>query len=295
MLADDAGDRFATRLSQFRLAGAIGCGHGEPVGIHGTAYALGTLNLLTASRLCRLNDIFALRDWNIEELLHPRTLLPRWPARYSHHSWRVSHWIGGVPSILKSLWTLVPFLAKQNKLPTVEGVLERADSLIDGKTGLLRAYKFTPLQALFRLLYRLRHDPKVGDVGGIAHLHWVNYASGRMPYRANDALFARAWKVLQRKPFIEAVPYCIDFDAIQLVRTAIPAMHDLRAQFELRALKYADDLCRFYAKRLDGDYPLHKLPGGLATLHECALATGEARVRGLEIPPLDIARKAYWI
>jgi hypothetical protein len=81
----------------------------------------------------------------------------------------------------------------------------------------------------------------------------------------------RAWTLLDRRPFMETVPYCLDFDIVQLARTPFrKAIHRQRAH--ARPLcDYADDIITFYETGLDGDYTLHKLPGGLATLHECAL------------------------
>jgi hypothetical protein len=63
----------------------------------------------------------------------------------------------------------------------------------------------------------------------------------------------------------------------------------------VRVDAYAAALLDFYDSRLDDTYDLHKLPGGLAALHECAIAAGNARVPGLEIPPVDIAKEAHWI
>jgi hypothetical protein len=42
----DAPARFAALLGGYRLAGGLGHGNGPPLGVHRTAYALGTMNLL---------------------------------------------------------------------------------------------------------------------------------------------------------------------------------------------------------------------------------------------------------
>jgi hypothetical protein len=126
-------------------------------------------------------------------------------------------------------------------------------------------------------------------------LHWANYAAGRLPYKAAPALFERIWALLRRRPFMENVPYCLDFDIVQLARTTIAEGDPRRAALNARLCDYADDIIGFYDTKLDGQYSLHKLPGGLATLHECALTVGLAEVPGLEIAPVDIAREACWI
>ncbi|HKQ44706.1 MAG TPA: hypothetical protein VJS47_04865 [Rhizomicrobium sp.] len=294
LVAPDAGLRFTDLLGGLSLAGGIGKGEGPDIGVHKTAYTLGALNLLAAHGQPVQRYVLREGDWQKEELLDAEHR-PRWPWYFTHHAWRVSHWIGGIPAIVLSLWRLAPELAARNRLPAAAEVLHSSDSLIDRDTGLFHAYKVDAMQWAFRALYSFRHDPDVGDLGGIAHLHWGNYAAGRLPYKAAPALFDRTWTQLQRRPFMEAVPYCLDFDIVQLARTAIPEGDHRRQALRARLCDYADDIIGFYDTKLDGDYALHKLPGGLAALHECALAVDLPGVPGLEIPPVDIARQAYWI
>jgi hypothetical protein len=294
LVTRDAGLRFVDLLATHSLAGGIGKGEGAALGIHKTAYALGVLNLLAA--VGQPVQKYALResDWQKDALLDERHR-PRWPWYFSHHAWRVGHWIGGIPAIVLSLWRLVPDLAVRNQLPAPADVLRSSDALIDRDTGLFRTYRVELFQWIFRTLYRFRHDPDAGDLGGIAHLHWANYAAGRLPYKAAPALFDRTWALLHRRPFMESVPYCLDFDIVQLARTSIPDGDDRREALHARLCDYADDIIGFYDTNLNADYTLHKLPGGLATLHECALAVKRAEVPGLEIAPVDIARDACWI
>jgi hypothetical protein len=295
LLAADSGTRFAWMLSRHRLAGGIGHGEGRKLSVHLSAYVLGALNLLMAHNRPGHEEALRKSGWRISELVEPRTARPRWPRHLSHHAWRVSHWIGGIPSIIKSLWSLVPDLAARNHLPTTETVLKSSDAIIDPRSGLLRPYRFELLQQLFRILYSLRHDPDAADIGGIAHLHWVNYVDGRLPYKASSALFEHAWRVLQREPFMESVPYCLDFDVVQIARTSLPDCENRREQFRKRADIYSKDLTEFYLHQVPEDYALHKFPGGLATLHECALAMEQPVVPSLNIEPIDIIKGAHWI
>jgi hypothetical protein len=295
LLAPDANDRLVRLLARHTLAGKIGIGNGLPLNVHQTAYVLGVLNLLQTHGTPCHRDVLRPHGWSKKELLDDRTGRPRWPWYFAHHAWRIGHWIGGIPSIILSLWRLCPDLAEKNRLPPPKIVLARSDALLDSDTGLLRPYRWHFLQLGFRALYRFRHDPDAGAIGGVAHLHWGNYAAGRMPYVANDALFDRTWQLLQRRPFMEAQPYCLDFDIVQMARTAIPPDDARSGELQERAAVYAWDLSDFYTNSLDGDYALHKLPGGLAALHESAMTADLEDVPGLAIAPVDIAKEAHWI
>ncbi len=295
LVSPGAHGRFADLLSRTTLAGNLGNGQGPEIGVHQTAYALGVLNLLKAHGISSHREILRKSGWRVQDLVDRKTGRPRWPWYFAHHSWRVGHWIGGIPSIVLSLWRLSPDLAQKNRLPRPRALLALSDALIDNETGLLRVYRAPALQQIFRLLYKLRHDPDAGAIGGVAHLHWGNYAAGRLPYKAAHALFERAWRLLQRRPFMEAQPYCLDFDIVQIARTAMPEGDTRRAELRSRATAYTTDLAEFYGNGLGGSYSLHKLPGGLAALHESAMAANFSHVPGLSIVPVDVAREAHWI
>ena len=295
LIGPDGAQAFWDHACRWRLAGGLNAvGPEAPsANVHLTAYALGALRLLLGHGLVVAEPYFTTDAWRISDLLDDQAR-PRWPKRYSHHSWRVSHWVGGSASIILALWALDPANARRHKIPPVETVLEAADSLIDPATGLLKCYRSRLLQKGFRFLYRLRHDPDAGDVGGIVHLHWVNYASGRLPYKARQPLFERSVAVSRNKPFIEAVPYCLDFDIVQIVRTSADG-ENLALEHKQRAQAFIDDIATFFETRLDGDYALHKLPGALATQHEAALIVGAETVEPLGVAPIDIIKRAGWI
>ena len=294
----EAGARAFAALSRTRrLAGrlnTVSTPDAKPAIVHLTAYTLGALALYRAYGCDVSAEVLDAPKWDLGALVH-KDGLPKWPAQWSHHGWRVSHWVGGAPSILFNLGRLAPRKAQDEGAPALTTVLAAADRVVDPRTGLLKCYRSDLAQRLFRALYRLRHDPDAGDVGGVVHLHWVNWASGRMPYKATAALFARAKAVYARKPFIEAVPYCLDFDVIQIVRTAAPSPSDLDAEVKARARAFTDDVAGFMETGLTADYALHKLPGALATQHEAALILGEAQVAHLDTPALDIIKLAGWI
>jgi hypothetical protein len=287
---------FAANVGRWQLAGGVNSpiSGARAASVHLTAYVLGTTTLLRAAGHDVATEIITGKAWRLHELFDDE-LRPRWPVKWSHHSWRVSHWIGGAPSILLSLLRLVPERCQAQGAPVLNDVLSASDALVDADTGLLKTYRSRLLQSLFRTAYRIRHDPAAGDVGGVVHLHWINYAAGRMPYKAGDALFARAAALLARAPFIERTPYCLDFDIIQIVRTASPSPAALTGALQDRARRLAADLSSFFEKGLTRDYRLHRLPGALAAQHECALITGDRTVPGLGLAPLDTIRAAGWI
>lgn len=291
---DTANDfhRHLDLLARFRLAGAA-ASRSPPLSVHLTSYALASLKL--AGDAHRDDAAAFLRDtvWDWRQLLDPDSLTPRWPERYSHHGWRVGHWIGGAPAILRLLCILAPDVCVRQAMPQVADVLEACDGLIDSGSGLLRTWRSPLVQAVFRQIYRLRHDPDAGDIGGIAHLHWINHAEGRSPYKAADALYQRAWALMQRRPFIERSPYCLDFDVVQIVRTS--AAGPLDVAVKQRARDYATDIADFLMADAGANQGLHKMPGALATLHECALILGDADVVALNTPAIDIIKDAGWL
>lgn len=287
-------DAFARHLALLRsvqMAGTSPSGSAQ-LSVHLTAYALASLNLAGDDYRDAAAAFVGDQTWDWRRLVDSETLLPLWPRRYAHHAWRVGHWVGGAPAILRLLWILAPKVCAAQAIPSARHVLEASDRLIDPVTGLLRTWRSSLLQSTFRRVYRLRHDPDAGDIGGVAHLHWINHAEGRLPYKSAAALQERAWRLMQRRPFIEASPYCLDFDVVQMVRTS--AGGPLGPEVRQRAQDYAVDIADFLAGARP-DYSLHRLPGALATLHECALIGGEAKVVGLDIPPCDIITAAGWL
>lgn len=291
MINEESAKAFALHVADQALFGrptASAPKSSTPVNAHLTAYLLGTLRLLQAmGKIVPNEGLYGV--WRQDLLIDP-SFLPRWPRAWSHHVWRVSHWIGGIPSIILHLSKsgMVPWASDECLLRVLASCEE---NVIDKKSGLLRPYRSELFQHMFRQIYRLRHDPDLGNLGGVVHLLWVNHAVGR-PYVASDALFRAASNELRRTPFMETMPYCLDFDIFQLARTA---GQKNGGDLSGRAETFIDDTTAFFTNQIPDSYTLHKLPGALATMHECAYMTGSETVRGLGTERVDIIRTAFWI
>lgn len=293
-IAPDAGVAFADVLARHRLPGWRADDTGPSVGlsVHNCAYAFGTLNLLRDTHGDLFQRAVADRTFRPEELVDAGTARPKFPRWLAHHNWRVSHWLGGVPSLLWSAGhSALPDAARIRRLARAS--LEATDAWLEAGHGLIRLYRSSAVHRLFRTAYRLRHDPDLGDVGGVAHILWVNHVAGR-PYIAADRVLARASDLFQRhRPFMETRPYCLDFDVVQIVRTGLEQTGAPADGNAPRAAEMLRDLEAFFASGLTADYGLHKLPGALATYHECAAICGQ---HDTPFGPVqDIIRRACWI
>ncbi|ATC33015.1 hypothetical protein CA606_12140 [Caulobacter vibrioides] len=289
-----AAANFAQLLSGYGLPGWKRRGEANQLNVHNCAYAFGTLNLLRPHHGDLYARVLEGRELMLDEIIDEQSATPRYPKWLGHHNWRVSHWIGGAPSILWSLGHSQYAPAAALK-PLAERILAGADKCLDRKTGLIKLYKVEALQKLFRLLYGVRHDPDLGDLGGVAHILWVNHAAGRS-YIAPESLLAKSSELFRaHAPFMEAVPYCLDFDVVQIVRTAAMQVGSVSPDDVRRATGMMASIEGFFASRLNAEYRLHKLPGALATYHECAMLAEQGSIDGLRMKPVDIIRKAFWL
>jgi len=260
------------------------------ISVHNCAYLFGALNLL-GEKAPLYEKVLHKRVLDLESLVDYRTMQPRFPIMLAHHIWRVGHWIGGVPSIIVSVAESGSSWAPLFR-DMVEPVLQAAHDLVDGDTHILRPYDSPRLQALFRRLYALRHDPKLADLGGTAHLLWADHVTGQS-YAGLPRLLAEAREAFhQRHPFMEAEPYCLDFDIVQLLRTGLEQSGESPQAEAGPAAEMMGAIEAFFAAP-PPRYRLHKLPGALAAYHECALLAGmEAGELGA---PIDIIKRAHWI
>ncbi|MCD7059661.1 lipopolysaccharide biosynthesis protein [Pelagibacterium xiamenense] len=291
-LSPKAAEAFADAVGKAKLAGSTA--PGKQMLPHLTAYTLGALNILAAAGYDMREQVYADLELDLDRLIDAETKLPKWPAAWSHHAWRVSHWLGGIPAILLNFARFDP--KKQVDERLVHDVLEACDAkILSPETGLMRTYRSDAVQSAFRAAYRLRHRPELADVGGLVHIHWVNYALGR-DYRAVRTLLqSTTTHMLEHYPFLEGSPYCLDFDYVQLQRTAL----EQDSQYDACALIRRNDvlitdLVR-YLSSIRQTYKLHRLPGALAALHEATMIAGHAVVPGIGTPPRDVIKTALWL
>lgn len=275
------------------MPGWAGGASKQALSVHNCAYAFGTLNLLRhAGHGDLYRRVVGGRALDLNNLLDETSWLPRYPWWFTHHGWRVSHWLGGAPSLLLS--------AGASDLPEAEQLsevakraLDAANNALDPRTGLIRLYRSGLLQKAFKTAYAVRHDPTLGDLGGVAHVLWVNHVLDR-PYVAAEALLkAASREFLARKPFIEKAPYCLDFDIVQIARTAADLGPGVQAPLRGRALEMMRDIEAFFGGEIPEAYTLHKVPGALATHHECGLIASTGGHSSA--PYIDIIKLAYWL
>jgi hypothetical protein len=293
-IAPSAVQDFAVLLASRELPGFAARSDAKPLSVHNCAYAFGALNFLS-DRFPGLYDlVLSGRTLDLARIVDPVTHAPVFPPKWSHHTWRVSHWIGGVPSILLSLSRSGSACAAQCEALLVP-VRQAVNAWLDPETGRLKAYQSEIVQQVFRRFYALRHDPDLGDLGGVAHILWFDHATGRS-YAGARGLLAQASRLFaQHRPFMERVPYCLDFDIVQIVRTAGVQVGQNDAADLRRAKALMLDIEAFFAKGDTAGYSLHKFTGALAAYHECALTLDRKTVFASTLLPVDIIKKAYWI
>lgn len=292
--------KFIESLKEYKLPGwsstAVSATN-KSLSVHNFAYLLGTLNILKKYNIDLYPDLFCDRVDDVSEIIDQSTFIPKYPKWLTHHNWRVSHWIGGVPSILFSLGNSSISNASHYKRLGLAVLDVVNEELLSPKTGLIKLYKFDVLQKLFRSFYRLRHDPDLGDLGGVAHVLWINHFEN-VDYVANDWLLNESISLFKKhEPFMERVPYCLDFDIVQIVRTCLSQSKkhiDIKSVKE-RAIQMMKDIDVFYENESLDSYTLHKVPGALATYHECAFILGEEKLKTYAIDTVDIIKDAYWL
>lgn len=293
-IAPKAVDYFIDRIGSTNLPGWKPTRDGEIMSVHNCAYAFGALNLLADDKASVYDRILDKRELELDQLIDPKTFRPQFPQKWAHHNWRVSHWIGGVPSIILSLAESGSGAA-QVFAPLLSPVREAIDELIDPESGLLRAYSSTTVQAIFRLLYSLRHNPSLGDVGGIAHVTWFDHCIGRRYVNLPALLNNARGLFYAHRPFMEKAPYCLDFDVVQIVRTGQEQMGGRSGTDSVRAAAMMREIENFFSRDKPADYTLHKYPGALATYHECAMLSERQYIFNDKIKPIDIIKAAKWL
>jgi hypothetical protein len=255
---------------------------------HTSAYILGTIQLLRAEYPNETKNLIIEQEWDFSNVLDS-DYIPTFPAKFTHHSWRVSHWLGGVPSIILNVFRETGE-EKYNLL--FEKIIDSLEKNAITEKGLIKVHKSGLLHSIFRNLYRMRHDPQIGDIGGIVHILWLYHFTGKK-YKAVDNLVSYSLELAKKQEkFMETIPYCLDFDFIQLIRTGLEQQDNTQEEI-LFFERFKKDLISYFTKEMlnDENFTLHKLPGALATLHECKIYLND---KG-NFNNVDIIKIAGWL
>lgn len=273
-------------------ASLFGTTSDRPLSAHLTAYVLGSLNLLALNGFTAREDVLLNSKFELDLLIDRNSKLPIWPRKWSHHTWRVSHWIGGIASILLTVSRHDP----KNRVPVdlLHETLRECDRQLLTESGLLKAYRSEWIQMLFRSAYKLRHDPRHGDIGGLVHLHWVNYAVGR-PYKGCEKVLDICFSHLSENGFLENVPYCLDFDYIQIIRTGLEQVPSLKTEKLVSRMDlYSKEILQFVDEHRGAMTP-HKVPGALAAAIEAQRIVDDSAGSSSEIEFFDVIKHGYWL
>lgn len=255
---------------------------------HMTAYILGTAQILKAEYPNQTKELKINKEWDFSKVLN-ESYIPIFPVKFTHHSWRVSHWLGGVPSIILNVYRETGEVKYKLLFDKVIASLE--NNAITDK-GLIKVHKSKLLHFIFRNLYRIRHNPKIGDIGGIVHILWLYHFTGK-EYKAVDNLLSYSLELAKnQEKFMETIPYCLDFDFIQLIRTGLK-QQGYKQDETLLFKRFKKDLTIYFTQDMlnDENFTLHKLPGALATFQECEMYLN----RDTNINNVDIIKIAGWL
>ena len=259
---------------------------------HLSAYLLGTVQLLRHAFPDVTSEIKMNMEWDFKRILDNNNI-PKFPSKFTHHSWRVSHWLGGVPSIILNVYRETQ---DENYKQLLNSVLNSLEEQAIDDNGLIKVHKSKFLHSIFRTLYKIKHSPKIGDIGGIVHILWVYHFLGK-GYKANDNLLDYSVSLVDlNKRFMEGAPYCIDFDFIQLIRTAASKDVDNISKYENIFNHFNVEVTRYLTDEVNAcdSFTLHKLPGALATLAETRLALQQIREETFE-RRFDVIKVAAWL
>ena len=249
---------------------------------HSTAYALGALRILGFTDgkdyLSELKPFFGLKKLiNI----FPANELPPFDLDFMEkiHFWRGSHKAGGIPAIVGQLSdvsglaeNLLGIKAPHDWLNHwIKHYIDRLDPL----TGVWVLVP-QPVDLLFGLLYRLKHSPGIGKIGGAVHLYWIFDKMGiKFPYPAQLSRYTLDQNL--NGGLYEKYPYCIDFDGNFLLCRSYRFLDEKETRLKRRIFKSLrmnrTAVLDYLLKRKTDDwYPrAHALPGAIAAIAEAEL------------------------
>ena len=241
--------------------------------VHATAYALGGLALL--GEIDGADPFADLGAIEIGPDLERRYLAPWRELSIAQrvHFWRGSHNVAGLAAVVGQLGAAGH--ADKLCLSVAPDVwlsrwTDAALGALDERSGL---WILTPrwLESAFGLVYRLRHRPEYGHIGGAAHVFWILRKVGigvPRPRELSEWVLSKTGSRL----ICENEPYCLDFDRSFMIGRSHSALQDPALAEGVATLldQSRRDILRFYYDREIAAWnpSSHRLPGALAAVAE---------------------------
>jgi hypothetical protein len=264
---------------------------------HSTAYALGALQILSGNRgtaIPRLKPFRALAA-QIEKAPGVNRAPFALNALDRLHFWRGSHRAAGIAAIVGAVHELGLPTRELLGIEDPEGWLRGWWDYFAARTSSDGYWRFgpVPVQAAFNALYRRRHDPRLGTMGGAAHLYWIAERLGA-PFPHAAAMIESTAGLVRPTGLYEDEPYCLDLDGNFLIARALRQLPgaDARIGIAHRALAAnRDAVVQWFLVRPPERWNgrSHVLPGAFAAVAEADLVLdGVAQWR-------DVFEVAWWL
>lgn len=266
--------------------------------VHATAYALGGLALLDeAGAQSSYSELAALR---VDPQLEARYLRSWYTLSLVErlHFWRGSHQVAGLAAIVGQLRDAgyeSKFSSTTDPNEWLALWSQQAMSSVDEGCGL---WLLAPTWARtgFDSLYRLRHSPDYGYIGGAAHIYWILEKLG-LQFPQGERLARWILDRTSTNEICEKEPYCLDFDRNFLLARGMSGSAGTPIYADV--CQFLDEtrgaILSFYSTRdVESWNPnSHKLPGALAAVAEVdRILTDQSRLdRGWR----DVFETVWWL
>jgi len=274
--------------------------------IHTTAYSLGSILLLASSNI-ELDKIKHMVTLINHTCLDPNFEYKSKTAELMDnlHIWRGSHNLAGMAaivgqiSVLKELVLSNKELASESSSSAMPSLNEWSDLVVEKHASSKKLFArkdrmLRLLGAFFDVLFQVRHDKLVSEVGALAHYLWVFDKIGCV-YPIDSVKMKR---LTQHQDVIGSYenggPYCLDYDfACVATHYLNAAGHEMskreRIRVESMLKKNRDYILKYLNKK---DLTLHALVGALSAVARINNFTVKDQETGVLRDPLDVA---WWL
>jgi hypothetical protein len=268
---------------------------------HSTAYALGALKILGFTDgkdyFSRLSLFSGLMKANTN-IGYDRTHF-NLNLIEKLHFWRGSHKAGGIAAIVGQISEVPGLTEKLLGITAPRNWLEfwakHYFDKLDSRTGLWLLVPY-PIDLAFGLIYRLKHSPGIGKIGGAAHLYWIFTKMG-LRYPSPEQLSMYTLNQNLNGGLYEKYPYCLDFDGNFLLGRSYSFLDKKEKEIRKRILvsleKNKNAVIDYLINRKPDDWYLssHPLPGALAAVAEADLIIEDRDNRTWK----DVFELVWWL